>query len=186
MNLANWISIFRIILIPFFIGSIIYYSPGKSYLRYFALTIFLIAAISDFIDGYIARVRGLKTRLGSFLDPLADKLLLSSSFIVLAFANNQFFIIRLPIWVLILIVSRDIILALGSVLIYVITGDLKIEPSLLGKLTTFFQMATIICILFQFKFSYLLWDIAAFVTVLSGLHYIYRGNKILSAYNHPK
>lgn len=180
MNLANWISIFRIILIPFFVSSIIYCSPERDYLRFVALGIFLAAAISDIVDGYIARTRNMQTRLGSFLDPMADKLLLSSSFIVLAFANSSSFVIRVPIWVLILIISRDIILALGSLLVYLTTSDLKINPSILGKLTTFFQMTTIICILLQVDFSLLLWDIAAIITVISGLDYIYKSNKLLS------
>ncbi|MFH1062452.1 MAG: CDP-diacylglycerol--glycerol-3-phosphate 3-phosphatidyltransferase [Candidatus Omnitrophota bacterium] len=181
MNLANWISIFRIILIPFFVGSIIYCSPERDYLRFVAVGIFFTAAISDIIDGYIAKTRNMRTRLGSFLDPMADKLLLIASFIVLAFAQSGSFEIRVPIWVLILIISRDIILALGSLLIHVITNNLKIEPSYWGKLTTFFQMATVICILVQFKYSFIFWDIAAIITVGSGLDYIYKSNKLLSA-----
>lgn len=180
MNLANWISVFRVILIPFFVGSIIYCSPERDYLRFFALGVFFAAGLSDLLDGYIARTRNMQTKLGSFLDPLADKLLLSSSFIVLAFANSISFKIRLPIWVLILFISRDLILAIGSLLVHITTSDLKIEPSIWGKLTTFFQMATVIAILLQFKNSFLLWDIAAFITVASGLDYINKSNKLLS------
>ncbi|MFH1459236.1 MAG: CDP-diacylglycerol--glycerol-3-phosphate 3-phosphatidyltransferase [Candidatus Omnitrophota bacterium] len=182
MNLANWISIFRIILIPIFISTIVYYSPGKDYLRFLALIIFVTAVLSDGIDGYIARTKKLKTRLGSFLDPLADKLLLSSSFITLALAHNIPLEIRLPLWVPILVLSRDIILTLGSLLIHVITGDLKITPSILGKLTTFFQMVTIVCILLQYHFSFIVWHIAVFFTIVSGFDYIIKGNKIISAY----
>jgi len=183
MNLANWISILRIILIPFFISSIVYYAPGKEYLRYLSLVIFISAVISDGIDGYIARRKKLKTRLGSFLDPMADKLLLSLSFITLALAHNIPLEIRLPLWIPILVISRDVILVLGSLLIHLITGDLKITPSRLGKLTTFFQMSTIICILLQFKFSFLIWNIAAFFTVISGIDYIRKGSKILNGFN---
>ncbi|MBU1088114.1 MAG: CDP-diacylglycerol--glycerol-3-phosphate 3-phosphatidyltransferase [Candidatus Omnitrophica bacterium] len=181
MNLANWISIFRVLLIPFFVGSIIYCSPQKDYLRFLAVGIFLAAGISDVLDGYIARTRNMQTKLGSFLDPLADKLLLSASFIVLAFANSISFKIRLPIWVLILFISRDVILALGSLLVHLTTSNLKIEPSIWGKLTTFSQMATVIGILLQFSYSFLLWDVAAVITVASGLDYIYKSNRLLSA-----
>ncbi len=183
MNIANWISIFRIILIPFFLGSIIYCTPERDYLRFIAIAIFFTAVLSDFVDGYIARTKSMMTRIGSFLDPLADKLLLSSSFIVLAFANSDFFEIMLPVWVLILFISRDIILALGSLIIHIMTGKLKIEPSIWGKLTTVLQMATVICILLQFEISFLLWDLAAFVTVGSGLDYLYKGNKLLNESN---
>lgn len=150
-------------------------------MRFLAMGIFLAAGISDVLDGYIARTRNMQTKLGSFLDPMADKLLLSASFIVLAFAHSVSFKIRLPIWVLILFISRDMILALGSLLVHLTTSNLKIEPSIWGKLTTFFQMATVIAILLQFSYSFLLWDIAAVITVASGLDYIYKSNKLLSA-----
>ncbi len=180
MNLANWISIFRIILIPFFVCTIVYYSPEKDYLRYISLVIFFAAVISDGIDGYIARTRRLKTRLGSLLDPLADKLLLSASFITMAVVQEIPSAIRLPLWIAVLVISRDIILALGSLLVHLLTGNLKITPSFLGKLTTVFQMFTIICILLQLPFSFLIWDVAAFFTIASGFDYMYKGSKLLS------
>lgn len=180
MNLPNWISIFRIILIPLFISSIVYYHPEKDFLRYLAILIFFIAVISDGVDGYIARTRKLKTKLGSFLDPLADKLLLSSSFITLALAHNIPLVIRLPVWMPILVISRDIILVIGSTLVYIISGDLKISPSYWGKLTTFFQMGTIISILLQFKYSFIIWNIAAFFTLVSGFDYIYKSSRLLN------
>jgi len=180
MNLPNWISIFRIILVPLFIGTIAYYNPGKDYLRFVALLIFLTAVISDGIDGYIARTQKLKTRLGSFLDPIADKLLLSTSFITLALVHNFQLEIRLPLWIPILVISRDVILVLGSFLIHVITGDLKISPSIPGKLTTVFQMGTIICVLLQFGYSHIVWNIAAFFTIISGFDYIIKGSRLLS------
>ena len=180
MNFANWISIFRIILIPFFVCTIVYYSPEKDYLRYISLAIFLAAVISDGVDGYIARTRNMKTRLGSFLDPMADKLLLSASFITLAVTHEIPSEIRLPLWIAIIVISRDIILTLGSLLIHVLTGKLQINPSVLGKITTVLQMGTIICILLQLPFSFLVWDIAAFFTIVSGFDYIYKGSKLLS------
>ena len=183
MNLANWISIFRILLVPVFIGTIVYYGPDREYLRAVSLMIFLLAVVSDGVDGFIARTRSQKTRLGSFLDPMADKLLLSSSFITLALAHNLPFDIRLPLWIPILVISRDVILALGSFLIFIITQDLKIVPSFLGKLTTFFQMSTIIAVLLQYKFSYGVWNVAAFFTVVSGFDYLVRGTRVLGAYN---
>ncbi|MFH2139041.1 MAG: CDP-diacylglycerol--glycerol-3-phosphate 3-phosphatidyltransferase [Candidatus Omnitrophota bacterium] len=186
MNLANWISIFRIILIPFFISSIVYYTPEKDYLRYVSIGIFFLAVISDGIDGYIARTKKLKTVLGSFLDPVADKLLLSSSFITLALAQNVPLTIKLPLWVPIVVISRDLILALGSSLIHVITGNLKITPSVLGKLTTCFQMSTIICVLLQVDFSYLICYIAVFFTVVSGFDYIVKGVRIINNNTHVK
>jgi len=183
MNLANWLSLVRIILIPFFISAIAYYRSDKDFLRYIALGIFMLAVISDWVDGYIARSKKLKTKIGSILDPIADKLLLSSSFIILALAHDFPANIRLPLWLPILIISRDIILVLGSVLTYMITTKINIIPSLLGKLTTFFQMGTIICVLLQFSFSALIWHTAAFFTVISGIDYILKGAKFLGTNN---
>ena len=145
-----------------------------------ALTIFAAAVISDGVDGYIARTQKLKTVLGSFLDPLADKLLLSASFITLALAPNIPFVIRPPLWLPILVISRDLILLLGSLLIHVITGNLKINPSYLGKLTTVFQMSTVLCVLLQFKYSQMVWNVAGFFTVISCFDYIMKGSQKLA------
>jgi len=122
----------------------------------------------------------MQTRLGSFLDAMADKLLLSASFITMAVTSEIPSEMRLPLWIAILVISRDIILAMGSLLVHVMTGNLKIAPSYLGKLTTVFQMLTIICILLQLPFSFLIWDIAAIFTIASGFDYIYKGSKLLS------
>ncbi|MCM8814135.1 MAG: CDP-alcohol phosphatidyltransferase family protein [Candidatus Omnitrophica bacterium] len=183
MNLPNWISLFRIILIPFFISAVVYYAREKDYLRYVALAIFSLAVFSDAVDGYIARTQRLKTRLGSYLDPIADKLLLSASFITLAVTPSFPLPFRPPLWVPIAVISRDAILILGSMLVYVMTGELKIVPSILGKLTTFFQMMTIIFVLLQFPRAYLIWNSAVFFTVVSGIDYLLRGTKLLSAAN---
>ena len=183
MNLANWISVVRIILVPFFIGAVVYYTPEKEYLRFAALLIFLIAVISDGVDGYIARTRKMKTRLGSFLDPMADKLLLSSSFVTLALAHNMPMVIQLPFWMPILVISRDIILTLGALLVYVMTGDLKIAPSIMGKMTTFFQMVTIVSVLMQWPQANTIKDIAAFFTVASCFDYILKGSRLLGNIN---
>ena len=181
MNLPNWISIFRILCIPLFIGTLAYYSPDQDHLRLVALAVFLIAVISDAVDGYIARTRHLKTRLGSFIDPLADKLLLTSSFICLAVAHNIPPAFRLPLWVPILFISRDVILVIGAALVHIVTGDLKIAPSPLGKLTTFFQMATVIMVLLQGRPALSVCYVAAFFTIVSGFEYLLKGSRLLSA-----
>lgn len=169
MNLANKISITRILLIPFFVAAIIYYDVERDYLRFVALGIFLIAVISDGLDGYIARTKNQKTVLGSYIDPIADKLLLVTAFICL----------NVPAWVLLVVISRDIIIILGSVVVYVIKGHLEVIPSKLGKITTFFQMFTVIVVLLHFEYSYVVWTAAVIVTILSGIGYIRHGSKVL-------
>jgi cardiolipin synthase len=180
MNLANRLSVFRILLVPVFIVLLVYYNPGQDALRFLALAVFSLAVLTDAADGYIARIKNIKTTLGTFLDPIADKLLLVSAFICLAVIHNMPKGISLPVWVPIVVISRDIIILFGSLLIYIITGSLDVRPSWLGKVTTFFQMFTIISILLQFKFSFILWNSAVIFTVLSGMGYILKGSKLLN------
>jgi len=177
MRLANKLTVLRILLVPFFLTCIIYYGPGEEHLRIIALLIFCSAVLTDFIDGIIARAKREKTKLGSILDPLADKILLITAFISLSQSKLT---VVLPDWVVITVISRDIIIVLGAVVIQFITGHLDVHPSHLGKITTFFQMATVISILLNFGFSYLFWYLAVLFTVLSGLNYIYQGSKLLN------
>ncbi|MFA5142773.1 MAG: CDP-alcohol phosphatidyltransferase family protein [Candidatus Omnitrophota bacterium] len=181
LNLANKITITRIVSIPFFIAAVVY-----SKLE-IALAIFILAVISDGADGFIARTLKQKTRLGTILDPVADKLLLISAYICLSLAGNIPPDLRLPPYVPIIVISRDAIIVLGSIIIYVVTGDLKIAPSVLGKLTTFFQMITIVAILLRFEYSFAIWNIAVLFTVLSGVDYIFKGSRLFGENNHlPK
>lgn len=180
MNLANKISITRILLIPFFVAGIIYYTPEKDFLRFVALGVFMLAVLSDALDGYIARTRGQKTTLGSYIDPIADKLLLVTAFICLSMVNNFPKGYSLPPWVVLVVISRDIIIIIGSVVVYLMKGRLEVIPSAFGKVTTFFQMLTVISVLLHFKYSFVIWDLAVVFTVLSGIGYIRRGSRLLS------
>ncbi len=180
MNLANKISITRILLIPFFVAAIIYYTPEKDFLRFVALALFMLGVFSDALDGYIARTMNQKTVLGSYIDPIADKLLLLTAFVCLSMVNNFTKDFRLPPWVLLTVISRDAIIVLGSIVIYMMKGRLEVVPSRLGKATTFFQMFTVISVLLHFRYSYIVWIMAAVFTVLSGMGYIRRGSLLLS------
>ena len=112
------------------------------------------------------------------MDPAADKILLVSAFVCLSLANR--FSIRLPLWVPVIIISREIILVLGLAIIHMVTGKVKIVPNFVGKVTTFFQMATVVAILVNFKYSYLIWNIAVFFTVISAISYIHRESRRLT------
>jgi cardiolipin synthase len=173
MNLANKISIARIILIPFFITSVVYSRMDL------ALLFFIIAVVSDGVDGFVARALKQKTQLGTILDPIADKMLLISAYICLSVAANIPQHLRLPPYVPIIIISRDAIIVLGSVIVYLLKGDIKITPSIIGKVTTFFQMITIVCILIRFSYSNLIWNIATVLTILSGIDYVVKGSRML-------
>ena len=181
LNFANKVTVFRILAVPFFIGTIVYYTPEREYLKDIALGIFIVAVISDLIDGYIARTRKEKTKAGALLDPLADKLLLISAFISLYKMGSILGPVTFPLWVVLAVISLDIILLLGSMIIYTTQGHIAIEPTRWGKSTTFFQILSIFGVLLQIPFSPVIWYVTVLLTVISGVGYIRRGIKILNA-----
>ncbi|MDD5136497.1 MAG: hypothetical protein PHN63_04020, partial [Candidatus Omnitrophica bacterium] len=109
---------------------------------------------------------------------VADKLLLISAYICLMLVGSMPPGLRLPPYVPIIIISRDAIIVLGSIIVYVVTGDLKVAPSAIGKMTTFFQMITIVAILLRFGYSSVLWNVTALFTILSGIDYIWKGSRL--------
>ncbi len=175
MNLPNSLTILRIILIPFFIGFLLYE-------RYdYALVTLLLAGLTDGLDGTIARVANQRTRLGAYLDPLADKLLLTSAFVTLSALH------LVPLWITIVVVSRDIILIAGALLVRLTELRVDLSPALLGKGTTLFQLAYIMLVVAlesqEMDLRLLLPLLYAMVglTLLSGFHYLYRGYMQLRA-----
>lgn len=180
LTLATKVTIGRILLVPFFIATVLYIYPSRSYLRWVAFGLFMTAVISDIIDGYIARTRHQKTRAGAILDPLADKILLISAFICLFIKRAQFPDIIFPLWFVVAIISRDVILLLGSMLIQLNTGKLDIQANRLGKLTAFLQIACVIGVLLQWSFTKLFWLPALAATVISGVIYIKEGIGIIN------
>ena len=172
MNLANQITIARILLIPFFVIAIAYYRPDTPFIKVIPSVIFFIASLSDAVDGYLARVRKEQTAFGSFLDPFADKLLLLSAFISLAY--SPYFAHKIPAWILIVIVSREILIISGLLIFFFALGGVQIKPSFLGKLTTVVQMVTVGALLLQLNWASLAAYGAALLTIASGLGYVLR------------
>ncbi len=174
MGLANWLTVLRIVMVPVFVSLLVYRKPGA------ALVVFAVAAFTDLLDGYIARRRGSQSRLGAFLDPMADKLLLTASFVTLTYLK------ALPFWIAAVVISRDVILALGTVLIYMLGGRVHPRPTWAGKAATFFQVLTVLSGLLARYFRLpigprlVLW-LAALFTVASGLQYIVQGMRFLNA-----
>jgi cardiolipin synthase len=144
----------------------------------YALYVFVIAALTDALDGLLARLRNQKTPLGTFLDPLADKFLIVTSFILFSFYG------WVPEWLTIIVISRDIIVVIGWVLLYFITHTLKVEPSMPGKLSIGLQLILLCYVLLDINYGFipaikgiLIWATAS-LAILSALHYIYRGLKL--------
>ena len=178
MNLPNYVTIFRIFLVPFFFGFLVYYNADHPTYRLWALSLFLIAIATDALDGTIARGTHQQTELGTFLDPLADKLLLLSGFLGVAFSKA--FQIKPPMWVVIVIVFRDLFIICGLAIIFFTTNRMQVKPNILGKLTTFFQMLTLVAVLSEWKYSKPVSFLAAALTILSSIAYLGRGIKILN------
>lgn len=174
MNVPNILTLIRILLIPAFVILIINKSFG------WALVIFAIAGITDGIDGLIARITRQRTELGAYLDPIADKLLISAAFVTLAIIEI------LPSWLAVIVITRDVIILLGILVMILIDYRPKIEPSLVSRVTTVFQILTIILVLmveygsfFRHLSTVLIYGTTLF-TILSGVHYIYIGTRILN------
>lgn len=185
LTLANKITIGRITIIPVFIAVMMSYSPEREYMRWLALGIYILAEITDVIDGYIARNFRQKTRAGSILDPLADKLLfVSALFCLYKVGLDHNWAVRMPLWLVIAFASRDIILILGSFVLEIKSAGFEIRPNFWGRLTAFLQVVCIVAVFLQFSAGIVIWGVALAVTVLSGVIYMKEGIGVLNNGHH--
>ena len=166
----NQLTLLRLIFVPFVIITIFDRHYG------WALVIFLVAGISDAVDGLLARALHQRTRLGEYLDPIADKLLLSTLFIVLSMVS------KIPWRVTALVLTRDVFLLVIAALLYTVTSYRDFSPSIFGKVNTLAQIVTVVAVLLHEVYAatwvwYVrrvgLWTVIA-MTLLSGLHYAWR------------
>lgn len=178
LTLPNILSFLRILLIPVFLAMIIQQKAFE------ALAVFLLAGLTDLLDGFTARLWHLKTRIGALLDPAADKLLMTASFIILTFPslNSPNFI---PLWLTIIVISRDFLIGTGALLAFKLRGQKRFDPSVFGKASTVCQVTIILAVLF-FNYTessppHLFWFyyLTLFLTILSGTHYSYIGFKMI-------
>lgn len=178
MTVANQITLARIALIPVFVVFAVYYSSGvregnpEEWLRWCAVAVFVLAAASDGLDGWIARRFNQRSELGVVLDPIADKGLLLTAIITLSLYP---WTVSLPLWFPILVVARDIVILVGCGLLKFFTGDIEVRPSMLGKIATALQMAAVAWVLLQIpQEHWIVWGAGIF-TLLSGIGYVWRG-----------
>lgn len=169
LTLANQITILRILLIPVVVIGMLERMPGWAY------GILIFSMLTDFLDGVAARQRGERTRLGAFLDPMADKLLLTSVFITLTFLR------QIPTWVFVVVFARDMLIVLGWSVIYILTGSSDIKPRPLGKATTVAQMSTALACMIALPIGITNWFIwiTMALTIGSAFDYVYVGQKRL-------
>ena len=139
VTIPNYISIFRLMIIPVFVIALLDFSESGVEISWWTAVIaFCVASISDGIDGYIARRFKQRSELGTFLDPMADKLLLVSGLIILSFSSNH--LPKLPVWMIGMVFGRDLFLLLGFFVITYWCGKMKIQPHFLSKCATVLQM----------------------------------------------
>lgn len=178
LNIPNFLTILRVIAIPFFIVALSYQYNG------IALLIFVGCGLTDGLDGFIARTFHQRTAIGAFLDPLADKFLLSSSFITLTVLETPN---KIPLWLIVTVISRDVIISVGIAVLFMLGTKLQIAPTWIGKFTTFLQITLLIMVLFyNYTGAYrpniirpLCW-LTFLATISSGLGYLYQGIRLLN------
>lgn len=199
LSWANRITITRILLIvPFVIFMLKINSPGltdsmRNLIRYAAILIFFVMAASDGLDGFLARRNGQVTKLGSFLDPTADKLLMTCACLLLSSDRGGVDGFLLPPTVAVLIVGKDVLLLVGFVIVYFITGKVRIVPVFVGKVATTLQLSMVAGILIAPEVSSVfpgwiwslrfLWWSAAATAVLAMLIYIRNGSRFIEEYD---
>lgn len=195
MTTANKITVIRILMIPVFVTLAIYYGQSiqeghpRDWMRFTAITVFLLAALSDGLDGYVARHYNQRSALGVILDPIADKGLLLSGIITLSISNwsqvdpayGKF-----PAWFPVLVITRDIVILLGSALVHVMNGTMRVVPRWTGKVATVLQMAAIAWVMLQITIPPLMYVVyaAGLFTLVSGIIYLRDGVRQLSAQGH--
>jgi cardiolipin synthase len=190
MTTANKVTLARIGLIPIFVvlaalyGESVTGGAPNPWLRWSAVLTFLAASISDGIDGYIARYYNQRSRLGAILDPLADKGLLVAGLLALTFSDWEY---HLPIWFAALVISRDLVVVIGSLLLHFRNGHVQLRPRWTGKVATVFQMAALAWVMLQIHWLTPLVPVtlAALFTLASGIGYVFDGIRQLHRANLP-
>jgi cardiolipin synthase len=175
-TVPNQITLLRLGFLPLFLVSIAY-----DHYRW-ALLILVVAGLSDGVDGLLARSLNQSSSLGAYLDPIADKLLLSSSFVILAFKH------QIDLWLMIFVLSRDVTILVVAVVILLMFGYRPFPPSIFGKLNTFFQIVMVFSVLLRAAYpqarlgliNHILMYTVATLTVVSALHYSFTVARNLS------
>ena len=195
MTTANKITVIRILMIPIFVTLAIYYGESiqeghpQDWMRFTAITVFLLAAVSDGLDGYVARRYNQRSTLGAILDPIADKGLLLSGIITLSISNRSQVdphYGKFPAWFPVLVISRDAVILFGSAVLHILNGKVRVRPSWTGKVATVLQMAAIAWVMLQMRIIPLISIVGAagFFTLVSGVIYVRDGVRQLAAEGH--
>jgi cardiolipin synthase (CMP-forming) len=178
LTIPNLLSLLRMGMVPFFIIAVIDGYPRR------ALVLFVVAGVTDALDGAIARFWNQQSLLGTYLDPIADKLLLTSAYVALAFPSlNQG--AQIPVWVTVLVIARDVLIVIVALVLFLALGIKKFPPTVLSKVTTAAQVAAVVAVLVSGllpdlePFALGLVYLVAGLTLASGLDYLVRANRLV-------
>ena len=179
LTLANQITLTRLALVPTFVILVLYGRMG------WALAVFVTAGVTDALDGLIARWTNKRTALGAFLDPMADKLLLVSAFVVLSLPNIGL-VNRIPVWLTVLVISRDVAIVATVAIVSLTLGPRTFPPSTYGKIATALYIVTVTVVLLcnflqqhSAVVDVLVW-VSLAITLISGFHYVVHVRRTLS------
>ncbi len=176
MNVPNFLTLLRIILVPV----IVILLMGGEFCK--ALLFFTVSGMTDALDGFLSRILNQQTVLGAYLDPIADKALLASCFVTLSVVGV------IPGWVTVIVISRDFIILLGISILFMMSVRFEIRPAFVSKLTTAVQLATILFVLaaqcmpgkLDSAWNMRFYVLTAFLTVVSGVNYMVRGVRFIN------
>ena len=176
LTTANQLTMLRIVFVPVFIILLAYHEIGL------ALGTFVLAGITDVLDGIIARRFGQKTSIGAVLDPLADKLLMTTSILILSLPQMEF-LNTIPRWLMIIIIFRDLFILIVSLVTVLMVGWRLFKPSPYGKASTVLQVLTVLAVLYSNWMNtvvpelHIMFYMTGFMTAFSGLHYLVTGRR---------
>jgi CDP-diacylglycerol--glycerol-3-phosphate 3-phosphatidyltransferase len=188
LTLANRLTLLRILLIPVFVVLVLAYAAGcrqgrpSEIQRVSAILAFAAAALTDALDGYVARSRRQQTQLGAYLDPIADKALLLTAILLFSFDLGDAYE-RFPTWFPVIVVARDVVLVGGIALLQLLRKPVAIRPSILGKLATLTQILAVVRVMVGFPIARVatLAAVAGAITILAGIQYVRRGLRVLGS-----
>jgi cardiolipin synthase len=179
-TIPNLLSLFRMVLVAPFIIALLNGQTRR------ALAVVVVAGVSDVLDGFIARFFHQESLLGTYLDPLADKLMMAAAYVVLALPIVHRGL-TIPAWVTVVVIFRDVLLVVVALVLYLAAGVRRFPPSGLSKVTTLFQVGAVLLVLLTSIWRELetaalgaLYAAAA-LTLASGLHYVWRANRLFEA-----
>jgi cardiolipin synthase len=178
-TVPNLLSLLRMGIVPLFIIALLDGSPTR------ALILFLVAGLTDGLDGFIARFYEQQSALGAYLDPMADKLLLTSAYVCLAIPGLGAGM-TIPVWVTVLVIARDVLIVMVALILYLALQVRRFQPAMIGKVTTAVQVTTALAVLTSRivpalePLALVLVFATAALTVASGFYYVYRASRLPS------